>query len=337
MNASIGDPGPVPSRLIDRYGRRVTYLRLAITDRCNLRCRYCMPDCGVTVLKHDKILSYEELERVSRIFTAMGVKKIRITGGEPFVRKSCVEFMERLKLDNPGLDLRLTTNGVAALQYLARLKKIGIGSINLSLDTMDPLKFKEITRRDALDNVLAVFHEALRLKIPLKVNSVVMEETTDEDMVGMAELIRENPISLRFIEIMPFSGIKHVERTMEMRLETRLAQLFPGITEISANDIETARKFSVPGYRGTLGIIEGESRKFCATCNKVRITPAGMLKNCLYDRGVLDLRALLRSGVEDKEVALKISAAVSGKLEDGYAAAGDQPADCEDSMATIGG
>lgn len=337
MNASPGDNVPVPSELIDRHGRRVTYLRLAITDRCNLRCRYCMPDCGVNVLKHDKILSYEELERITGVFTAMGVNKIRITGGEPFVRKNCMEFMERLKANNSGLDLRLTTNGVAALPHLAALKRIGIGGINLSLDTVDAVKFRAITRRDVLDNVLTVFHEAMRLEIPLKVNSVVMEETTDEDMVGMAELIRKNSVSLRFIEIMPFSGIKHVERTMELPLEARLARLFPGLKEISSNNIETARKFSVPGYRGTVGIIEGESRKFCAKCNKVRITPAGMLKNCLYDHGVLDLRELLRSGAGDKEIALRISEAVSRKLQDGHAAADDTPAACEDSMATIGG
>ena len=338
MNVPVNTPSTREAKLVDKHGRVVTYLRLAITDRCNLRCKYCMPEKGVDVLPHDKILSYEELERLSRIFVSLGVDKIRITGGEPFVRKGCFEFMERLKAQNPGLDLRLTSNGVALLPYLADLKRIGIDGINLSIDTLDPVRFYEFTRRDKLTTVLNVFHEAIRLGIRVKVNSVVQLDTSDQELVKMADLIKENPISLRFIEQMPFSGNEqHQDLAGAEKLETRLFKLFPGLSEISSNDVETARKFAVPGYKGTLGIIEGESRKFCSTCNKVRITPAGMLKNCLYDSGVLNLIELLRSGLDDEEIRRKVIDAVASKLIDGHKASECRQKKCEDSMATIGG
>ncbi len=338
MNALSGAIGATgPSQLVDSFGRHVTYLRLSITDRCNLRCRYCMPEEGVAFLDHNHILSYEEMERLARIFVSLGVNKIRITGGEPFVRKGCIGFMQRLIKQNPGLNLHLTTNGVAVLPYLSELKKLDLKGMNLSLDTLDEERFKEITRRDKLETVLAVFHESLRLGIPLKVNAVVQSDSTDGELVRMAELIKDKPVALRFIELMPFSGKEHIERTMELPLETRLFRLFPGIKEISSNKVETARRFAVPGYLGTLGIIEGESRKFCTSCNKVRITSSGTMKNCLYGKEVLNFRTLLRSDVTDKEVAEKIISAVSQKLVNGKEAARLNEKNCEDSMASIGG
>ncbi len=338
MNARASFSGSADTTsLVDSFGRRITYLRLSITDRCNLRCRYCMPAKGVDVLGHDAILSYEEMERLTRIFVSLGVSKIRITGGEPFVRKGCLEFMQRLKAQSPALNLHLTTNGVAILPYLAELKKLDIQGVNLSMDTLDPVRFQEITRRDKLETVLAVFHESLRLNIPLKVNAVVQTDTSDEELVQMAALVKDNPVALRFIELMPFSGSENIERSMELPLETRLFRLFPGLREISSNNVETARRFSVDGYKGTVGIIEGESRKFCATCNKLRITSSGMLKNCLYDEGVLDMRSLLRSEPNDTVIAEKIAWCVSRKLRNGHEAACGNGKKCQDSMASIGG
>ncbi|CAG37720.1 GTP 3',8-cyclase MoaA [Desulfotalea psychrophila] len=336
MNVSPGPSSP-QSKLVDTHGRSITYLRLSITDRCNLRCRYCMPEEGVQFLDHSEILSYQELLRISRIFVGFGVNKIRITGGEPFVRRDCVDFMQALMEQTAHLDLRVTTNGIALSPHLGRLKEMGLGGINLSLDTLDPLRFSQITRRDGLTKVLAVFHQILSLGIPLKVNTVVMEDTSDEELRQMAALTEDNPIQLRFIELMPFSGKESGEIKKALSLEDRLVRLFPELTEISSAQIETARKFSLPGYRGNLGLIEGESRKFCAHCNKVRITSCGMLKNCLYDSGVLDLRALLRNGADDVEVAERIQQAVLGKLKDGHVTAELQDKICEDSMATIGG
>lgn len=343
MNAltSAGAPARAAAELVDPlvdpFGRSITYLRLAITDRCNLRCRYCMPEEGVNVLNHEFILSYEELERLARIFVSLGIRKIRITGGEPFVRKECLGFMQRLKSQNPGLNLHLTTNGVAVLPYLTELKKLGISGINLSLDTLDPARFQEITRRDRLETVLAVFHETLRLAIPLKVNAVVQRDTTDEELLRLAGLVKDNPVALRFIELMPFSGGKNAPQAATIPLEERLFRLFPGLAEVPAGTVETARRFALPGYAGTLGIIEGESRKFCATCNKLRVTPSGMLKNCLYDKGVADLRTLLRSEPCDGKIAEEIVRCVGRKLRNGYEAARLNEEKDQDSMASIGG
>ncbi len=324
--------------LVDSHGRRVTYLRLAITDRCNLRCHYCMPEEGIKVLTHEEILSYEELERLASLFVNLGVRKIRITGGEPFVRKGCLGFMERLIANNSGIDLRLTSNGVVLFPYLERLRQLGIGGLNLSLDTLDPRRFLRLTRRDCFDRVLAVFHEALRLEISLKVNSVVLDETSDDEILQMATLACDYPIMLRFIELMPFSGASYLSRHNVDPLEQRLGRLFPDVEEKVSSEIETARCFSVPGYQGTLGIIQGESRRFCNTCNKVRVTSSGMLKNCLYDDGVLDLRYLLRTGATDSEIAREICAAIAAKPVDGYTAEAARMERCtEDSMATIGG
>ncbi len=323
--------------LVDNFGRRISYLRLSITDRCNLRCKYCMAEEGVTFLDHQSILSYEELERIVSIVTSLGVEKIRITGGEPFARKSCMEFLTRLKGQQGVKGLFITTNGVAVYPHLAELKKIGISGINLSLDTVDKERFHSITRRDVFDNVLSVFHESLRLSIPLKVNSVIQQDTSDKELVNLSSLINENPISLRFIELMPFSGKRQCEQLKEATLEDRLARLFPGLTEISANSVETARQFRVPGAVGTLGIIEGHSRKFCSTCNKIRITPQGILKTCLYDQGVLDLRELLRNGSSDDEISTAIIGCVSHRHSDGLEVERKYSDQQNESMARIGG
>jgi cyclic pyranopterin phosphate synthase len=312
------DAAAAVSSLIDNFGREITYLRLSITDRCNLRCCYCMPEEGVQFLDHNSILSYEEMETLVRVALRLGIKKVRITGGEPFARKGCMEFLERLKLQLGVPALHVTTNGVVLQQYLADLKHIGISGINMSLDTINRHRFENITRRDQLDSVLGSFYEALRLAIPLKVNTVIQEDTTDDEIVELAELIIQHPVSLRFIELMPFSGKRgDASHTPQISLEERLQRLFPAMREISSNVVETARRFKIPDAAGTIGIIEGHSRKFCSTCNKIRITSQGMLKTCLYDRGVCDLRSLIRQGANDEQVAQAIVSRVSKRYEHG--------------------
>lgn len=327
------------SSLIDNFGREINYLRLSITDRCNLRCRYCMPEEGVKFLEHDKILSYEEMETLVRVALQLGIKKVRITGGEPFARKGCMEFLERLKLQLGVPALHVTTNGVVLQQYLADLKRIGITGINMSIDTINRDRFKDITRRDQLDTVLGSFYEALRLSIPLKVNSVIQEDTTDGEIVELAELITKHPVSLRFIELMPFSGKQcNSQSAVSVSLEERLRKLFPGMCEIGSSVIETARKFQIPGAAGTIGIIEGHSRKFCATCNKIRITSQGMLKTCLYDRGVCDLRSLIREGADDQQVARAIVSRVGKRYEHGRVAEENAlHTPVQETMSRIGG
>lgn len=323
------------SPLIDNHGRLITYLRLAITDRCNLRCRYCMPERGVAPIAHDQTLSYEELERLVAVGLSMGITKVRVTGGEPFVRRGCIDFLERLKRRHPGLRVYVTTNGVETAAYLERLQEIGIDGINLSLDTLDRARFMAITRRDRLDQVLATFRGALARGIKLKINSVVDEDTGDAEIVALGDLACGNRLDLRFIEMMPFSG--SVFRPAGPALYDRLQRLFPGLSEIRQSEIATARRFSLPGFLGSIGIIEGHSRQFCARCNKIRITPPGMLKTCLYDDGVLDLRELLRSGTSDEAIAAAIRKCVSHRCANGHETEKNQGSHDEPSMATIGG
>lgn len=325
------------SPLIDNHGRRVTYLRLSVTDRCNLRCRYCMPEEGIPCKDHSEILSYEELLRLSTIFISLGVDKIRLTGGEPFVRPDCMNFLEALRVLFPKLNIHVTTNGVALGKYLHRLCAMGISGINLSLDSLDEDRFRTITRRNQWQNVMKNLHLLKVSHIPLKINAVVLDDTSDAEIINMAGLIKDDSIALRFIELMPFSGNKHKDKKPTTSLKERICNLFPQIVEIKSEHAETARNFHIPNHIGRIGIIEGDSKKFCATCNKVRITSAGLLKNCLYDQGVLDLRELLRDGSSDLTIAQKIQDAVSQKLANGHEVTAENDAQYEESMATIGG
>lgn len=324
-------------RLIDNYGRPITYLRLAITDRCNLRCRYCRPENGIPFIPHDEILRFEELERLVRLFSELGVHKIRITGGEPFERRDCLPFLQRLREIEGVKSLHITTNGVKTGLFLDEIKSIGIDGINLSLDTLDPKRFWQITRRDCLNSVLETLQGVLARGIPLKVNSVVLEESTDEDIVRLASLAQKYPLTLRFIERMPFSGTSRSEAIKNGDLDSRLKKIFPALTELGQGWPTTARLYSIPGFKGNLGLIQGYSRLFCKTCNKVRITPAGILKTCLYDNGTLDLRALVRSTADDQEIRAAIVTCIHNRFINGLEAERLCTRSEEPSMANIGG
>ena len=325
------------SKLIDNYGRQITYLRLAITDRCNLRCHYCRPETDAPFTPHEEILRFEELERLVRIFTALGVRKVRVTGGEPFARKGCLDFLRCLRKIDKLETLHITTNGVKIARYMSDLREIDIGGINLSLDTLDPRRFQEITRRDYLDDVLATLQETLACKIPLKINCVVLESTSDQEILKLATLAKTHPLTLRFIEPMPFSGGNGNQLLDKGSLLMRLQSILPPMAEEMQDQPTTARTFRLPGYIGKIGVIAGYSRFFCQACNKVRITPTGMLKNCLYDNGALDLKKLLRRGATDEEVGATIISCTRNRFADGDEAERCSPKTHEPSMAMIGG
>jgi cyclic pyranopterin phosphate synthase len=327
----------VDDKLIDNHGRPITYLRLAITDRCNLRCRYCRPEEGVPFIPHADILSFEEMERLVTIFAGLGISKIRLTGGEPFSRRGVMPFLKKLREINGINSLHVTTNGVKTARYLDELQEIDLAGINLSLDTLDPQRFRQITRRNYLDGVLETLHGALAREIPLKVNSVVLEDTSDQEIRSLATLAEIYPLTLRFIERMPFSGTIRVAAISNGDLTTRLRRIFPALKKSQTALPTTARIFSVPGFKGKLGLIQGYSRSFCHTCNKVRITPPGMLKTCLYDNGALDLRELVRSGETDREIGKKISDCLNNRFVNGFAAEKACSRTEEPSMSVIGG
>lgn len=330
----------VPPTLVDNHGRLITYLRLSLTDRCNLRCRYCVPAGGVQWLSPEKILTYEELERLTRVFSQLGIKKVRITGGEPFARKGCISFLQHLKTSMPDLSLHVTTNGMLVHDHLDELKSLNIEGINLSLDTLNRQRFKYLTGNDGLPQVLKTLYGAMDRSIPLKINSVVLPDTTDDDIIQLADLASKYHLCLRFIEHMSFDGRlrrKNEEENPRNTLHCRLTEILPGLHEKTGSQGSTARVFSAPGFKGTLGIIEGKTRKFCHSCNKLRITPEGILKSCLYDRGTLNLKRILRKGISDYEIKHKICEIVQQRQLNGHVAESLVRRNYSPSMASIGG
>jgi len=328
--------------LIDNHGRKINYVRLAVTDRCNLRCFYCMPEEGIKYIAREELLSYEEMERLMIILVGMGIEKLRITGGEPFVRKDMMAFMQRLS-QIEGLDeINLTTNGTVTKPLVPELKAMGIRTVNLSLDTLDPKRFFEITRRDVFDKVMGTFHALLEHGIKTKINAVVMDGRNTQDIIPMTELTRNFPVNIRFIEEMPFNGAGSNYPSLawnHQKIIDHLKAHFPNIEKIPDPPFSTSMNYHIPGHQGTVGIIAAYSRTFCGTCNRIRITPQGMLKTCLYDDGVFNIRDLMRTGASDTEVGVAIREAIGHRAKDGYEAERNRRfgRPVSESMSTIGG
>ncbi|GAB4028336.1 GTP 3',8-cyclase MoaA [Spirosoma gilvum] len=325
--------------IYDNHNRPITYLRLAVTDRCNLRCFYCMPEEGIKYLPKHQVLTYEEMERVVRILARLGVQKVRITGGEPFVRAGLMPFLHQLAAIDGLTDLSLTTNGVLTAPHVADLAALGIRSVNLSLDTLDRERFRKITRRDELPAVLKTLDALLEAGIQTKINAVVMEGQNIEDLVPLTELTRQLPVDVRFIEEMPFNGEgSHypVLHWTHQRIVSEIRSHFPDIQKLPDPPFSTSANYQIPGHQGTIGVIAAFSRTFCGTCNRIRLTAQGTLKTCLYDNGVLDIRALLRNGASDEELTAAFLQAFAHRPRNGFEAE-NQRATVTESMATIGG
>jgi cyclic pyranopterin phosphate synthase len=328
--------------LKDNHGRTVNYLRLAVTDRCNLRCFYCMPEEGIDWLSRRELMSYGEMLRACALLVNMGIDKIRITGGEPFVRKDIMPFLAGLS-QLPGLQqITLTTNGVLTAPLVPDLKKLGIRSVNLSMDTLDRNRFFAITRRDELPAVLQTLDQLLRHGIATKINAVVMDGRNTDDILPLAELTRELPVDVRFIEEMPFNGDSHPYNRLawdHTRILDTLRQAWPALAKIPDGPYSTSVNYQVPGHRGTVGIIAAYSRTFCGACNRLRLTPQGILKTCLYDEGVLNIKDLMRSGNDDAALQQVLLQALGHRAKDGWEAERNRTVHgpVHESMATIGG
>lgn len=328
--------------LTDNHGRKLNYLRLAVTDRCNLRCFYCMPEEGLNWLSRTELMSYEEMMRACSLLVKMGIEKIRITGGEPFVRKDIMNLLAGLsKLD--GLkDLSMTTNGVLTAPYVSEIKSLGINTVNLSLDTLDPNRFFTITLRDEFESVMNTLQELLRNDMTVKINAVVMAGKNTQDIVPMVELTKHLPVSVRFIEEMPFNGDGHVYKGLEWdhaRILNEITQHFPAIQKSVDPAYSTAYNYNIPGHKGSVGIIAAYSRTFCGTCNRIRITPQGAVKTCLYDDGVMNVKDLMRMGLNDTILEQELLNAFGKRAKDGWEAERlrVEKTGIHESMATIGG
>src|SRR5919198_1092320 len=304
--------------LVDGWGREIKSLRVSVTDKCNFRCRYCMPAEGLEWLERDELLSFEEIARLVRILAAMGVEEVRLTGGEPLVRRDLPVLVGMLA-HTPGVDdLSLTTNGVLLDRFAGPLVEAGLRRLNISLDSLSHVRFAEITRRDALDRVLAGLEEAERhpeLR-PIKVNCVAMRGFTEQEVPALAELARRKPYVVRFIEFMPLDADEvwrkeDVLSGAEIRaiVETEVGPL----VEIPAKPSSTARRFRFADGVGELGFVNPVSEPFCSSCDRIRLTAEGQLRTCLFSRREWDLKTPLREGVTEAELERLIRFAVRHK------------------------
>lgn len=302
--------------LVDSFGRLHTYLRISLTERCNLRCQYCMPAEGVDLTSSPKLLNRNELIRLANLFVSSGVNKIRLTGGEPTIRKDIDDIC--LELSNlKGLKtLAMTTNGIVLARRLPKLKECGLTSLNISLDTLVPAKFEFMTRRKGYEKVMESINAAIDLGYnPVKVNCVVMRGFNDDEICNFVELTREKPINVRFIEFMPFDGnvwnVKKLVPYSEI-LQT-VAKRFPGLTRLGDHPTDTAKNFRIDGHQGTVSFITSMTEHFCAGCNRLRLLADGNFKVCLFGPSEVSLRDPLREGADDKALREIIGAAVRRK------------------------
>lgn len=329
-------------QLLDNHGRVINYLRLAVTDRCNLRCFYCMPEEGINYVPREELLTYEEMVRLLRLLASMGVSKVRITGGEPFIRRDMMDFLRAISQLEGIEQINITTNGTVTAPLVPELKALGIHSINLSLDTLNRERFHRITRRDALPQVMETLEALLQHGIKTKINAVVMDGQNTDDLIPMAELAREHPLGVRFIEEMPFNGEgNHYPKLTwdHRRILEHLREAYPAIEKIPDPPHSTSYNYQIPGHRGTIGIIAAYSRTFCGTCNRIRLTPQGLLKTCLYDDGVFNVRNLMRAGASEEQLRDAFLEAFAHRAKDGWEAERNRQfgTPVSESMSTIGG
>lgn len=326
--------------LIDNHGRTVNYLRLAVTDRCNLRCLYCMPAEGLKWLPRTDILSFEEIERLLSIFSKLGITKLRFTGGEPFMRKDFVELFESVAKKNWFESIAITTNGTLTLPHIPKLKAAGIHSVNLSLDTLDKERFQTMTRRDDFDKVMECFHQLLAHGIKTKVNAVIMDDRNDADILPLVELSKKYPVDVRFIEEMPFNGSDNYTpiKWTASRIMEEIRNHYPKLEKCADEKTATVSSYRIPGHQGNIGVIAAYTRSFCGTCNRIRLSSEGKVRTCLYEEGHLSLRDLLRSGASDSEIEFHIRKVIGNRFANGFEAEKHRNQHAaKESMANIGG
>ncbi len=329
-------------QLKDNFGRPINYLRLAVTDRCNLRCFYCMPEEGIHFLPKEQLLTYEEMIRLADIFSSMGVDKIRITGGEPFVRKNLIDFLDTLAKNKQINKLSITTNGILTRPYLSHLKSIGIENINLSLDSLNHDNFKKITRRDEFTNVIGTFHQMISDGFKVKINAVIMDGINDHEIIDLAKLAIEYPVSVRFIEEMPFNGsaVKQTSiRWNHIRILEKLKSAFPDIAKLPTSANSTSENYIFDQAKGNVGIIAAFSRTFCGSCDRIRVTSTGEMRTCLYGHNVLDIKKMMRNEVSDESIKASIIEVVQKRAKDGFEAEKKRGINnpIGESMSVIGG
>lgn len=327
--------------MLDNHHRFINYLRLSITDRCNLRCVYCMPEQGLPFMPHREILTYEEMLRLVELCIQQEIRKVRLTGGEPLLRKGFIGFVERLcKIQ--GLDeITLTTNGVLLKDFARALRDCGICRINVSMDTLKPDRFRQITQRNDYDRVWEGIEEAERLGFnPIKLNVVAIRGINDDEILDFAHLTREKPYHVRFIELMPVGRencLWKAERFISSKEIFERIQMLGSLTPIDRNPLDgPAERYTLDGARGEIGFIGALSHHFCEICNRLRLTADGHLRGCLFSDQETDLKTPLREGRKDAYLLNLIKDAMQNKpVNHGLMETG--PRKCTRQMNRIGG
>ncbi len=327
-------------KLIDTFDRKITYLRISMTDQCNLRCLYCQPQSPDKKLSCQELLSYEEVFRVIRLAVDLGVKKVRLTGGEPLVRKDIVEFIAKVASLSEIEDLRLTTNGVLLDAMAAQLKEAGVTKLNISLDSLKRERFKAITGRDMFDQVWAGINRAEQVGFEqIKLNIVAMKGVNDDEFADFAQLTKTNPFQIRFIEFMPIGSQSEWEEGKYISAEkikkniSHLGELLP----VNTGRLDgPARMFKIDGYRGQIGFISPLSHKFCETCNRLRLTSEGKLRSCLLTDKETEIKDVLRSGCSDEKIKELLIQTIQNKPK-GHNISLENKGSCHGEMSRIGG
>ena len=294
--------------LTDSFKRKHTYLRISLIERCNLKCTYCMPEEGIPLSPRNHLMSYEEIYTIAKTFVKHGVTKIRLTGGEPLIRKDIHVILK--KLSSLGVELSITTNAVLVHKYIDALKDSGIKSINASLDTLNREKFSQITRRNEFERVYQNILLLIREGFQVKINSVLIKDFNEDEIIDFIELTKKHPITIRFIEFMPFNGNK-----WDMSKLVSYAQVIDRVHAKYSKELiqrlqdapnDTSKNYKVMGYQGSFSVISSVTNPFCDSCNRIRLTANGRLKNCLFSDGEEDLLTPLRNGKEIEPMIYKL-------------------------------
>lgn len=326
--------------LIDNHNRKINYLRLAVTDRCNLRCNYCMPAEGIDFVKNDKLLTIDELSRLSEIMVDQGIDKIRITGGEPFVRKDLMVLLRKLARLEGLKDISVTTNATLIGPYIDELKSLGIKNINVSLDAINKETFEKVTRRDQYEIVHNNLIRLITEGFNVRTNYVVLSGQNTQDILPMLELTKDFEVCVRFLEEMPFNGGSKSFNTIEWDYKQILEYIkttHPNYYKLESPKTSTSVNYKIPGYKGSFGVIPSFSRTFCGSCNRLRISAVGDVITCLYAKPCMSLRDVLRSENSEEKIKEHILMAVGSRAKTGFEAQQKHEGIFNSSMTTIGG
>ncbi|CAM4223336.1 GTP 3',8-cyclase MoaA [Zobellia roscoffensis] len=326
--------------LIDNHNRTINYVRLAVTDRCNLRCNYCMPAEGINFAKNDKLFKIEELSRLSEILVSQGVDKIRITGGEPFVRKDLMVLMRNLSKMEGLNDISVTTNATLIGPYIDELKELGIKNINVSMDAINKETFEKITRRNQYDtvhnNIIRLITEGFNVRI----NFIALEGQNTEDILPMLELTKHYEVSVRFLEEMPFNGGSKKFESIAWdykRILSYVKEAHPDYYELPSPKTSTSINYKIPGYKGSFGVIPSFSRTFCGSCNRLRVSATGDVITCLYAQPSMNIRDIFRSEGSEEKIKESILKAIGSRSKTGFEAQEKYKGVFANSMTSIGG